>query len=469
MDRFKKLYILLGILFVACAATFMVIRTEEHKEQIKNSGEIILELPSESVQAFSWEYKGESLAFHKQETWLYDADEHFPVSEEKVRELLEPFQAFGASFVIEDVEDFGQYGLDTPICTISLSTEEQSFEIKLGDYSKMDSERYISIGDGNVYLAQHDPLDVFDAALSDMIALDETPAFDHVSVIQFSGAQSYRITYEEESPGSYCADDVYYTTQDSKSRPLDSSKVDRYLQCITDLNPVEYVSYNVTDEELQAYGLDTPELTITVDYTTEGEGGAKALESFVLYISPDPDEKKEAKEADETDPDAEISAYIRIGESQIVYKISPENYRKLTAVSYNDLRHSEVFWADFSDIQQIDVSLEGNLYSLVPEKGRKGKEERTWLYQEEEVEIAGLRNALNALYADEFTGETPAEKEEIRLTVYLDHENFPNSQIELYRYDKTHCLAVVDGESVSLVERTAVVDLIEAIYAIVLD
>ena len=39
----------------------------------------------------------------------------------------------------------------------------------------------------------------------------------------------------------------------------------------------------------------------------------------------------------------------------------------------------------------------------------------------------------------------------------------------LYRYDGIHCLAVVDGESVSLVDRTAVVDLLEAIHTIVLD
>ena len=51
----------------------------------------------------------------------------------------------------------------------------------------------------------------------------------------------------------------------------------------------------------------------------------------------------------------------------------------------------------------------------------------------------------------------------------LDNENVSEVQIELYRYDGEHCLAVVDGESISLVERSAVVDLIEAVHAIVLD
>lgn len=48
MSRSKKLYLLLGVLAEACIATFAVMRYEERKEQIRNSDEIILELPSDS-------------------------------------------------------------------------------------------------------------------------------------------------------------------------------------------------------------------------------------------------------------------------------------------------------------------------------------------------------------------------------------------------------------------------------------
>ncbi len=465
MNRSKKLYILLGILAVACIATFAVMQMEERKEQIKETGEIILELPSESVEALSWECAGNSFTFHRDGIWLYNEDENFPVSEEKVNKLLEQFQSFSAAFVIVDVEDYGQYGLDDPVCTISLATADQTYEVQLGDYSKMDSQRYVSIGDGNVYLVKHDPLDEYAAILSDMIDHDEIPSFDHVTQIQFAGAETYSISYQKDSTDSYSTDDVYFTQQDEKNLPLDTSKVDSYLQSITALNPVNYVSYNVTDEELQTYGLDEPELTITVDYATEGEDGEEDTDAFVLYVSPDPEDVKTAEEA-EDGGEAEISAYIRVGESQIVYEVSSGNYKKLAAASYDDFRHLEVIWADFSDIQQIDISLEGSSYTLVSEKDG---DERTWAYQEEELEIVDLQSALGALTADEFTNEQPSQKEEIGLTIRLGNENFPQVQIKLYRYDGSRCLAVIDGESASLVERKAVVDLIEAVHAIVLD
>lgn len=462
MNRSKKLCVLLGVFTVACIATFAVTRMEERKEQIREAGEIILELPAESVQTLSWTYEDNTLSFHRDEAWLYDEDEDFPVSEEKIRELLAQFQSLGAAFIIEDVENFGQYGLDDPICTIKLSAEDQDYEVKLGDYSKMDAQRYVSIGDGNVYLVNHDPLDEYGAVLSDMIDHDETPSFDHVTQVQFAGNETYSITYQEDSADTYSDDDIYFAQQNGKALPLDTSKVENYLQSITNLDPTDYVTYNVTEEELETYGLDEPALTVTVDFTAEAEDGGEIADSFVLHISPDPEAAGGTQDGEE----AEVPAYVRVGESQIVYQIPASSYKKLAAASCNDLRHSEVFWADFAAVQQLDVTLEGSSYTFTPAEAGDGD---TWLYVGTEFDVVDLRAELKALLAEEFTDAQPTQQEEISLTVHLDDENFPQVQITLYRYDGEHCLAVVDGESVSLVERSAAVALIEAVHAIVLD
>lgn len=462
MNRSKKLYILLGILAVACVATFAVMQMEERKEQIRETGEIILELPTESVQSLSWEYSETSLAFHKDGVWLYDEDENFPVNEEKINGLLEQFQALGAAFIIEDVEDFGQYGLDNPVCTISLSTEDQDYEIKLGDYSKMDSQRYVSIGDGNVYLVKHDPLEEFSVTIRNLIDHDEVPDLDQATGISFSGAENYSITYEEESADTYREEDVYFARQNGKNLPLDTDRVRDYLDYIGYLNLTDYVTYNATEEELSTYGLDDPELTVAVNYTVE-EDGQERSDAFVLHVSRDPEEKKVSEEQEDGE---EITAYARVGDSKIVYQISSAGYKHLMAASYDDLRHLEVLPAAFEDIRQADISLEGSRYTLSSEQDGK---ERVWSYQGEELEIDSFKNALNALTADEFTTEKPSGKEEISLTLSLDREDAGEIQIQLYRYDGGHCIAAVDGKSVCLVKRAAVVDLIEAVHAIVLD
>lgn len=45
------------------------------------------------------------------------------------------------------------------------------------------------------------------------------------------------------------------------------------------------------------------------------------------------------------------------------------------------------------------------------------------------------------------------------MTFYLDNENQPEVTIQLYRYDGSDCLAVVDGNSTALVKRANVVDM----------
>jgi hypothetical protein len=476
MNRSKKIYLLLGILAAACVVTFCVSRYEEHKEEIRTSDEVVLEVDPQTVTALSWEYDGNSLAFHKDESWQYDDDAAFPVDQEKIEELLGLFQAFGVRFTIEAPEDLGQYGLDDPLCTIQITAGEDAYTITLGDYSTMDEQRYVSIGDGNVYLVDTDPLDYFDVTLSDLIDHDDVPNFDQVTQIQFSGQEDWTLTYQEEGGESYREEDVYFTQVDGVQAPLDTDRVEDYLDSIRYMSLTDFVTYSVGEDDLPIYGLDDPELTVTVDYTWEDEDGNAQSDTFVLHVSRDPDQRQAAQEeqaqeqadseSESEEEEEEIIAYARVGESGIVYQITPEDYEALMAASYDDLRHQEVLPTAFADIAQMEITLDGVQYTITSEES---DEEKTYYYQDQELEIADLQSALEALTADRFTEEEPTQMEEIGLTLTLDGEEQHVVQVQLYRYDGSNCLAVVDGSPLALVPRSQVVDLIEAVHAIVLN
>ena len=347
----------------------------------------------------------------------------------------------------------------------------------------MDTQLYLSTGDGNEYLAQTDPLDSFDAVLDDVIDNDETLSYESVSEIRFTGDVEYTVTYEEESAATYCADDVYFTEEDGGTMPLDTSLVDNYLSNISFLDLTDYVTYNVTDEELPDYGLAEPDLVIEVDYTNTVDD-SEVSGTFVLNVGSVKAETDAGEDTDgaetETDSadeaeDEDITAYVRVGESRIVYSISVSDYENLMAAGVNDLRHREVFTGDFDDITSMELTLEGVTYAITreePEEESDGDGEYVYKYGDEEIDIADLRSALTALEADgadSFTDEEPDGREEISLVLTLDNENFPQVEITLYRYDGSFCIAEVDGAPVSLVERSQAVDLIEAVNAIVLN
>ena len=469
MRKATKLYALLGVLLVVCIAAFAVSRYEEKKEQIKNSGEVILEIPTDSVTALSWTNESGKFSFTKDETWVYDDDNAFPVDEEKINDLLEQFTSFAAAFAIDDVEDYAQYGLDEPICTIHITAGEESYTVELGDFSKMDEQRYVSIGDGKVYLVSHDPLDEFDSVLRDMILDDTIPEFDTVKQIAFSGEESYTISYDEDGT-SICADDVYFTD----GKPLDAAVITEWLTSLHELDLTNYVSYNVTGEELETFGLDEPALAITLDYSSSDEDGNETDSgTLVLHLSQNPEELAAYEEAiaNEEDVLPDVTCYARVGDSQIVYQITQSEFDALTDVSYDALRHQKIFTADFDTVTSIDVTLEGEDYIFTynpPEDEDDADVEGTWTYQDTEFDIFDFSYALCALSATSFTDEAPTGQEEISLTLHLDNEDFSTFTLTLYRLDGESCIACVDGESVAFVSRDKAVDLIEAVRAVTL-
>ncbi|NCE66091.1 DUF4340 domain-containing protein [Pseudoflavonifractor sp. 524-17] len=462
MSKAKKLYILLGIWVTFSTLTFMISRLEVQKEQIKMTGKVILDISNDTVTALSWKTDNQSLTFQKKDgAWYYTEDKNFPVNAEKIAELLEQFQEFGASFVIENATDYKQYGLDKPTCTIHITAGEKSHEIQLGAFSKMDSQRYVSIGDGCVYLVKHDPLKSFSQKLSDLIQHDQLPSFAEVKTIKFAGKENYRINFERDSKQTYCADDLYF----ADGKPLDTAAVKRYLNNISGLSLSDYASYYVSDLELKQFGLDQPELAVTVNFkkTDKKEG---EHETFVIQIGRNQEELAAAKQSGKENAEDSVTAYIRVGNSQIVYRIAAKSYKALMAASYTELRHKEVLTASFEDIDRISISLEGNDYTFTS-KGRGN--DKAWYYKEDEkLNIDSFQSALSGLKAESFTSEGPTQKEEIGLTVYLNNAYHQEVSIRLYRYDGNNCLAVIDGTSSSLLPRSSVVDLIEAVNKIVL-
>lgn len=510
MHRSKRLLVLVGVLAVVCAAAFLATRVQEQQEQVEASGETVLAIDAGNVASLAWTSGEAEYAFHKDGTWIYDADEAFPVSAEALEELLAPFSSFNAAFVIRDVTDYAQYGLEEPECTIEIGTAEASYTIALGDMSAMDDQRYVSIGDGNVYLAVTDPMDAFAVELSDLIDNDEIPQMDTVTALSLTGAVEETIAYVEAGGPSYSDEDVYFLQSGEESLPLDTDLVEDYLGGIRSLVLTDYATYNATEIELASFGLNDPALTVTVEYEQQAEAAEEGAEpettagTLALHIGRVEEAAEESAEetdaaAEETEESAEdaqdgeetaqedvqYAYYLRVGDSQIVYNLSDADGEALFAGSYDDLRHRQLFWGDFDDVTQATILLDNQTYTLTAQTAEtadaaaesaeptataaaEDDAEITWICNGEPVDVTGIRDKLAALTAEAFTEEAPADQLEISLTLDLNDEDVPQVRIQLYRYDGASCLAVLDGEPAALVAREDVVDLMEAVRTLLL-
>lgn len=301
-------------------------------------------------------------------------------------------------------------------------------------------------------------------ALDALVKNDEIPNFNQVekiSEIKVSESTSLDAKYKENDGLSDNEDDIYFVNKDKEEQPLDTNLVKTYLNNVNALNLGTYVTYNATDEELVKYGLDEPQYNLEVKYTPKSEDSSEdsgdstdskagsSEKTFILHVSAKQDDK----------------AYVRIGDSKIIYEITEDEYKNVTDGSYDSLRHKSVVTADLSDVDSVKVTLEDKDYTIdLSEK--KGDVVST--YDGEEIEGTDFTDALKALKASDFTSEEPSEKEEISFTLHYKDDKYPEKEVKIYRYDGTNCLVTIDGKSISLVKRDLVVDLTEAVNAIVL-
>ena len=198
---------------------------------------------------------------------------------------------------------------------------------------------------------------------------------------------------------------------------------------------------------------------------------AGASDTCVVSVARAPDDRATLESADSddeedsTDESSSITAYLRVGESQIIYQISGDDFTAMMDAGYDTLRHQQIFWGDFADVNQIDITLEGESHTIT---SSGDGDDRVYSYNDSEVDLTDVTTALENLTADSFTDEAATGQEEISLTLHLDNEDFPTVTIRITRYDGELCLAEVDGSSVALVSRSDAMDLVEAVQAIVL-
>ena len=188
MKRQKQLLLLAGVLVVLVVIIAVVSGVQKHIDTISTVDKEIIATSESALTGISWTRDGETLAFtHADDTWSDADDGAFPVDQDKMSELLAHFESVHASFIIENVEDFGQYGLDSPACTVTLTSADGQTVIQMGDYSTMDEKRYLTLGDGTVYLIDDDLAQYLTTDRDDWMRQDNLPEYDTLDGIVATG------------------------------------------------------------------------------------------------------------------------------------------------------------------------------------------------------------------------------------------------------------------------------------------
>ena len=196
MNRQKKLVVLIGVLVVLCAVIAIVSGVQKHIDTISTVDEEIYATAESALTDVSWTKDGSTLHFVKEnDTWQDASDADFPIDQDKMSDFLDHFESVHASFIIENVEDYGQYGLDNPTCTITFTSADGTTTLQMGDYSTMDEKRYLTLGDGTVYLVDDDPEQYIASDRDDLMRQDTIPDYDTLDSIVATGESAFTVEH----------------------------------------------------------------------------------------------------------------------------------------------------------------------------------------------------------------------------------------------------------------------------------
>ena len=457
MAKKKSMMILVAVLLVLVIATILVMCINQKNENISTYGESILDFDESDVTAFSIDYDNQ-YSFVKETVddesteegessykWVLEGNESFPVSTEIIDTLISYLNGLSATFKIEGTDQFSDYGLLMPECSLELTVSGETYTIDFGSYSSMDSKRYVSIGDGNAYMIAEDITDYYYLSEDDFIELDDSHSGTTAESFTISGDNTLSIVYKEDAGYCYSDEYVYYMKSGASYLPLGEDEAESLITEIMGRNFYNYVSYSASTEKLSKYGLDSPNLTVKL-----------------TYLDYDDEEQEVTAYLGKT----KKNYYLMFDGSEIIYDIGESIYEVFEDACYDTLKPTEVVNADWENVDSVDIELDDNTYHIDFDVYSDGTFEYTM--EDEDVDFEEVVSAIDLLEIDEFMTETPG-KEELKLTLNLDNETYESAELIFSKYNGSYCLVSFNGEVLGTVLRSDVVDLIESINTIVLD
>ncbi len=291
----KQMVILLGMLVVLLAVyAGITVYNQKQEEQaqkeaeIAENGFVVKEMDMDSIIGFSYEHPNSEefsdtkYTFSKQgEMWYYKDDLEFPVNQTVAQTKVEDLSKVYAKRLLEESDaSFADYGLDNPVLTVSVTDGKEVITYHIGNYNESTADYYMNVdGTNQVYTVDGTLWMGFAMELYDMVEMDSFPEIqtDHISHVniktekeeldfyfEVTGTQTEASTAKVTNVG-----DWYIVDGSGNKVKANSAKTAALMSSIVDLDYVQEVNYNCEESQLGAYGLDTPRVVITIDYTVD--------------------------------------------------------------------------------------------------------------------------------------------------------------------------------------------------------
>jgi hypothetical protein len=301
MRKNTRTLIILGAVLAICIAVYAGVTVYNSNQAQKTAEE------SKSVHIYavgrgapviiSYESDGIQLSFVlREDNWQVADNADFPLKQASLKSLASAINNLTAVRSFDIDSPLSTYGLDKPVYTVS-AADDAGNTLKLligaqyGDYYYAMTE-----GGDKIYTISSTLVSNLKTDLLSLIVLDTIPTLSEadIDVIRLtSGASSLTLDKHKNRDDTYTwfiVEGTVYTAADDYTLPEGAEKTaKKYVtSAVKAMSSVRFSScaaFRPAGEVLTSYGLDAPQMTVTVDYTkTTGTGFNAKFESGTVVI-----------------------------------------------------------------------------------------------------------------------------------------------------------------------------------------
>lgn len=281
MKKGKRLLVLVAVAAVFGVGAYLLNLNAKQQEAAKEAAKeeaktVLMTTPADTLAQLSYTRGGETVTLaRKDNAWVYAPRETFALDTDKVTTMAGDLQSVESVRTVADTEDaLADYGLQTPALVITATdTKGAAQTISLGDKNATTGNYYATVaGKPGIYSVSADLYNAFDVSLMQLLKDEAYPTVGEADVTGMDwsdGSETHSLTHRVEGDANaYTAAYTWFDQQKNGAlTPVNDTAVQDFLSAATG---VTYQS-TVTDQkdDLAAYGLDAPQLTVTLHYTEQ--------------------------------------------------------------------------------------------------------------------------------------------------------------------------------------------------------
>lgn len=262
MKKSTRLLLLLALLLLLLGlVAFFALRqapSEEGKNRAQAS-QVVLSLDPAAITSIITHYDGHSLTFVRQEgAWVLQGEPAFPLRQSFVNTMQARLAAFGVSGSFSS-DDFAQYGLDNPLCSITVTQGKATHTLDIGDRNRTTGDYYLRIrGDDLLYTTTALYAGAFLMGRLDLLTDDlplALPVTD-VTRVALSGGRTF----------TRGKDSLFV---DEQGNVPGAAKITDYLTTLLNPEYIECIDDSIDTFDRALLGFDKPTLQVTLTHTTQ--------------------------------------------------------------------------------------------------------------------------------------------------------------------------------------------------------